>query len=82
MSRGYQSRLFPSFNKETKAAEKIAKILTEDFALDLERVGFYLVQNHPSIVYHRFDVLVEAAQEEYDKVYGERRKLLNDSIRR
>lgn len=78
----YQSRLFPTHGKEMKAAERLAKLLTEDFALDLERVGFYLVQNHPVIVYHRFDVLVDTAQEEYDKIYGERRKLLNDSIRR
>lgn len=58
-------------NKETKKAEQIAKLLTEDFAMDLERVGYYLVRNLPMIVFHRFDVLALSAQEEYDKLREE-----------
>ncbi len=58
-------------NKETRKAEQIAKLLTEDFSVDLERVGYYLVRNLPMIVFHRFDVLALSAQEEYDKLREE-----------
>jgi RNase adaptor protein for sRNA GlmZ degradation len=57
--------------KESKKAEQLARLLTEDFSLDLERVGYYLVRNLPTIVYHRFDVLALTAQEEYDKLMVE-----------
>jgi hypothetical protein len=63
-----------SNNKETRTAERIAKILTEDFSIDLERVGYYLVRNLPRIVYHRFDVLALTAMEESDKLEEEMRK--------
>ena len=74
MTQRWQSRLFPSYNKEVRAAEKLGKFITEDFSLDMERVGFYLVQNLPTIVYHRLDVLFLAAQEEYDRMIGENNK--------
>jgi len=57
--------------KESKKAEQLAKLLTEDFSIDLERVGYYLVRNLPLIVFHRFDVLALTAQEEYDKLMEE-----------
>jgi RNase adaptor protein for sRNA GlmZ degradation len=57
--------------KESKKAEQLAKLLTEDFSIDLERVGYYLVRNLPLIVFHRFDVLALTAQEEYDKLMVE-----------
>jgi len=55
-------------NKETRKAEALAKLLTEDFSIDLERVGYYLVRNMPTIVFHRLDVLSLSAMEEYDKL--------------
>jgi hypothetical protein len=55
-------------NKETRKAEALAKLLTEDFSIDLERVGYYLVRNMPTIVFHRLDVLALSAMEEYDKL--------------
>ena len=58
-------------NKETRKAEALAKLLTEDFSIDLERVGYYLVRNLPTIVFHRLDVLALTAQEEYDKLMEE-----------
>jgi hypothetical protein len=66
-------RLSPvaTHNKESRKAEQLAKLLTEDFSIDLERVGYYLVRNLPTIVYHRFDVLALTAQEEYDKLMVE-----------
>jgi hypothetical protein len=57
--------------RETRKAEKLSKLLTEDFAVDLEQIGYYLVRNHPLIVYHRFDVLALTAAEEYDKLMTE-----------
>jgi hypothetical protein len=61
----------PTHNKESKKAEQLAKLLTEDFSIDLERVGYYLVRNLPMIVFHRFDVLALTAQEEYAKLRDE-----------
>jgi len=62
----YSLRRSATHNKETKKAEQLAKLLTEDFSIDLERIGYYLVRNLPLIVFHRFDVLALSAQEEYD----------------
>lgn len=58
-------------NKETRKAEALAKLLTEDFSIDLERVGYYLVRNMPTIIFHRLDVLALSAMEEYDKLMVE-----------
>jgi hypothetical protein len=64
----YSVRRTATHNKETRLAEQIGKLLTQDFAVDLERVGYYLVRNLPLINYHRFEVLSLTAQEEYDKL--------------
>ena len=61
----------PTHNKESKKAEQLARLLTEDFSIDLERVGYYLVRNMPMIVLKRFDVLVLRAQEGYDRLMDE-----------
>lgn len=64
----YSIRRPPDNTKEIKQAIKIGKLLTEDFAMDLESIGFHLVRNLPVIVYHRFEVLSLTAMEEYDKL--------------
>ena len=64
----YSIRKQASHNKETRTAEQLGRLLTQDFAVDLERVGFYLVRNLPLINYHRFEVLGLTAMEEYDKL--------------
>jgi hypothetical protein len=64
----YSIRRPPENTKEIKQAAKLGKLLTEDFAMDLEGVGFHLVRNLPIIVYHRFEVLSLTAMEEYDKL--------------
>jgi hypothetical protein len=53
---------------ESKKAEKLAKLITEDFSVDLDRVGYYLVRNLPLIVYRRFEVISLSAGDEYDKL--------------
>jgi hypothetical protein len=58
-------------NKETRQAERLGKLMTEDFSMDLERVGYYLVRNLPKIVYDRFEVIALTAGEEYDKLMVE-----------
>jgi hypothetical protein len=69
----YSIRRPPINTKEQKQAAKIGRILTEDFSMDLESVGFHLVRNLPVIVYHRFEVVSLTAQEEYDKLMLELR---------
>jgi hypothetical protein len=71
----------PTHNKETRAAEQLGKLLTQDFSVDLERVGYYLVRNLPLINYHRFEVLGLTAMEEYDKLMLEM-KGPNNGLRR
>ena len=66
-------RSAPANTKEIKQAVKIGKLLTEDFSMDLESVGFHLVRNLPVIVYHRFEVMSLTAMEEYDKLMLELR---------
>jgi hypothetical protein len=65
------SSIYPTYTGETRQAAKLAKLLTEDFNLDLERTGYYLVRNHAMIVAHRFEVLSLATLEEYDKLMAE-----------
>lgn len=73
----YSIRRTATHNKETKMAEQIGKLLTQDFAVDLERVGFYIVRNLPLINYHRFEVLSLTAMEEYDKLMLEMKGPVN-----
>ena len=62
----------PEHTPASRLAQRLAKLLTEDFSVDLEQVGMYLVQNHPAIVFNRFDVLALTAQEEYAKIMTDR----------
>jgi hypothetical protein len=64
----YSVRRTATHNKETRMAEQLGKLLTQDFAVDLERVGFYMVRNLPLINYHILEVLSLTAMEEYDKL--------------
>lgn len=59
----------------------MAKILTEDFSMDLERIGYYLVRNHPAIIYHRLEVVSLTAGEEYDKLMEEIKKGRNRGLK-
>ena len=64
----YSVRRTATHTKESRLAEKIGKLLTQDFAVDLERVGYYIVRNLPLINYHRLEVLSLTSMEEYDKL--------------
>jgi len=73
----YSVRRTATHNKETRMAEQIGKLLTQDFAVDLERVGYYIVRNLPLINYHRLEVLSLTAMEEYDKLMLEMKGPVN-----
>jgi hypothetical protein len=77
----YSIRRTATANKETRLAEQIGKLLTQDFAVDLERVGYYMVRNLPLINYHRLEVLSLTSMEEYDKLMLEM-KGPNNGVRR
>jgi hypothetical protein len=77
----YSIRRTATANKETRLAEQLGRLLTQDFAVDLERVGYYMVRNLPLINYHRFEVLSLTAMEEYDKLMLEM-KGPNNGVRR
>jgi hypothetical protein len=57
-----------------KQAQKISRLITEDFSMDLESIGYNLVRQQPLIIYHRFEVIALTAGEEYDKLMQELRK--------
>jgi hypothetical protein len=73
----YSIRRTATHNKETKIAEQLGRLLTQDFAVDLERVGYYMVRNLPLINYHRLEVLSLTAMEEYDKLMLEMKGPVN-----
>jgi len=73
----YSIRRTATHNKETKMAEQLGRLLTQDFAVDLERVGYYMVRNLPLINYHRLEVLSLTAMEEYDKLMLEMKGPVN-----
>jgi hypothetical protein len=73
----YSIRRTATNNKETKTAEQLGRLLTQDFAVDLERVGYYMVRNLPLINYHRLEVLSLTAMEEYDKLMLEMKGPVN-----
>ena len=64
----YSVRRTATHTKESRVAEQLGKLLTQDFAVDLERVGYYMVRNLPLINYHRLEVLSLTSMEEYDKL--------------
>ena len=77
----YSVRRTATHTIESRMAEQLGKLLTQDFAVDLERVGYYLVRNLPLINYHRFEVVSLTAMEEYDKLMLEM-KGPNNGVRR
>lgn len=64
----YSVRKKPESSKEIQFSNRLAKLLTEDMALNLEALGFHLVHNHPVIVSRRLEVVALTAGEEYDKM--------------
>ena len=50
--------------------EKLAKIILDklaDITLDLEMVGYYIAYNVRGVLYNRFTVISETAEEEREK---------------
>ena len=53
--------------------EKLAKIILDklaDITLDLEMVGYYIAYNVRGVLYNRFTVISETAEEEREKQNG------------
>ena len=73
----YSVRQKAVHTKETRMAEQLGKLLTQDFEVDLERVGYYMVRNLPLINYHRLEVLSLTSMEEYDKLMLEMKGPVN-----
>ena len=51
--------------------EKLAKIILDklaDITLDLEMVGYYIAYNVRGVLYNRFTVISETAEEEREKL--------------
>ena len=56
--------------EEQKQAKKIARIMTEDFSVDLDLLGSWIVRDFPVIIFRRFEVVYLSAKYEYDKLMG------------
>jgi len=53
--------------------EKLAKIILDklaDLTLDLEMVGYYIAYNVRGVLYNRFTIISETAEEEREKQNG------------
>jgi len=53
--------------------EKLAKIILDklaDITLDLEMVGYYIAYNVRGVLYNRFTIISETAEEEREKQNG------------
>jgi hypothetical protein len=53
--------------------EKLAKIILEkiaDITLDLEMVGYYIAYNVRGVLYNRFTIISETAEEERERLNG------------
>ena len=51
--------------------EKLAKIILDrlaDITLDLEMVGYYIAYNVRGVLYNRFTIISETAEEEREKL--------------
>jgi len=77
----YSVRRTATHTKESRMAEQLGRLLSQDFAVVLERVGYYMVRNLPLINYHRLEVLSLTSMEEYDKLMLEM-KGPNNGLRR
>lgn len=68
MSRG---RMRLPVTPEQQTAKKVSRLLTEDFSLDLEHLGYWLASEFPVIIFRRLEVVYLAAKDEYDRLMGE-----------
>lgn len=68
MSRYYRKR--PSNTKEHILAKKMSKVVTDDFACDLDGAGYYIAADYPPIIFHRLETIYLAAKDEYDRIMG------------
>jgi len=53
--------------------EKLAKIILDklaDITLDLEMVGYYIAYNVRGVLYNRFTIISETAEEERERLNG------------
>jgi hypothetical protein len=58
--------------KETKE-EKIAKLILDkisDLTINLELIGYYIALNVSGVLYNRFQIISETAEEEKEKRNG------------
>lgn len=56
--------------EEEKVAKKLSLVLA-DLRLDLEQVGYHLVQLSPNVIYNRLIVLVDSAEEAKEKQHND-----------
>lgn len=60
----------PSVTTEQRIAKRIAKIMTEDFSSDIERIGYSIGADFPPIIFYRLETMYLAAKDEHDRIMG------------
>lgn len=55
--------------EEEKVAKKLTTVLA-DLRLDIDMVGYYLVQLSPNVIYNRLIILTDSAQEAKEQQVG------------
>lgn len=59
----------PAVSTEQKMANRIGRILTEDFSSNLDSIGYYL-GSLPPIIFYRLETLYLSAKDEHDRIMG------------
>jgi len=57
---------------EQKQAKKLAKLLTEDFNINLYSMGHFIWFEQHAIVFHRLEEVYLSAKEAHDQMWGKR----------
>ena len=65
--------------KEERVAIKLGSLLN-DLYLDLDMVGYYIAQANPTVLYNRFIVVSESAQEQKEAVTEREMSNYNDRL--
>jgi hypothetical protein len=60
---------------EQRQAKKLAKLLTEDFSINLELIGHFIAYENPNIIIRRLEVVYLAAQDSYDRMIGDKEEM-------
>lgn len=61
---------------EQRQAKKLARLLTEDFTINLDMLGHFIAFEQPNIILRRLEVVYLSALETYDRITGDKKEMM------